>query len=61
MFARIAHAAKDKQGEFYQNKLGLARYFVQRILPELALRITKVKAGSEALTQFSEEYFTTQS
>ncbi|MCK8640534.1 acyl-CoA dehydrogenase C-terminal domain-containing protein [Acinetobacter schindleri] len=61
MFARIAHAAKDKQGEFYQNKLGLARYFVQRILPELALRITKVKAGSEALTQFSEDYFTTQS
>ncbi|ATO18599.1 acyl-CoA dehydrogenase [Acinetobacter sp. LoGeW2-3] len=60
MFARIANAAKDKQGEFYQNKLGLARYFVQRILPELALRITKVKAGSEALTQFSEDYFTTQ-
>ena len=60
MFARIAHAAKDKQGEFYQNKLGLARYFVQRILPELALRITKVKSGSDVIMNFSEDYFTTQ-
>src|SRR5690606_16110348 len=45
MFARIANAAKDKQADFYQNKLALARYFAQRILPELALRITKIKAG----------------
>ncbi|MDM1322919.1 acyl-CoA dehydrogenase C-terminal domain-containing protein [Acinetobacter pseudolwoffii] len=60
MFARIANAAKNKEGEFYQNKLALARYFVQRILPELALRITKVKSGSDVIMNFSEDYFTTQ-
>ena len=60
MFARIANAAKNKEGDFYQNKLALARYFVQRILPELALRITKVKSGSDDIMNFSEDYFTTQ-
>ena len=61
MFARMAKAAKAKEGEFYQNKLSLALYFVQRILPELSLRITKVKAGSEVVMNFSENYFTNQS
>lgn len=60
MFARIANAAKQKEGEFYQNKLSLALYFVQRVLPELALRITKVKAGAEVIMDFSEDYFTNQ-
>ena len=61
MFARMAKAAKAKEGEFYQNKLSLALYFVQRILPELSLRITKVKAGSEVVMNFSEDYVTNQS
>ena len=61
MFARIANAAKEKEGDFYQNKIALAGYFVQRILPELSVRITKVKAGSEVIMSFSEDYFTHQS
>jgi alkylation response protein AidB-like acyl-CoA dehydrogenase len=61
MFARIANAAKAKDGAFYQNKLALALYFVQRVLPELAVRIQKVKAGSEVIMNFSEDYFTVQS
>ena len=61
MFAKIANAAKSKDGEFYQNKVALAKYFAQRILPELALRITKVKAGPEVIMNFSEDYFTNQS
>ena len=60
MFARIANAAKDKQGDFYQDKLLLARYFVQRNLPELAMRIQKIKAGSDVVMSFSAEYFTNQ-
>jgi alkylation response protein AidB-like acyl-CoA dehydrogenase len=60
MFARIANAAKDKDGEFYQNKLALAVYFVQRILPEYALRIARIKSGSDVIMSFSEEYFTRQ-
>ena len=61
MFAKIAAAAKNKEGEFYQNKLALAHYFVQRILPELAMRVQKVKAGAELVMNFSEDYFTNQS
>ncbi len=36
-----------------KTNLSLALYFVQRILPELALRITKVKAGAEVVMNFS--------
>ena len=61
MFAKIAAAAQEKSGDFYQNKLSLAQYFVARILPELETRIKKIEAGSELVMSFSEEYFTTQS
>ncbi len=60
MFAKIAAAAKDKSGDFYQNKLALAQYFVTRILPELEARIKKVEAGSDLIMNFSEDYFTNQ-
>ena len=58
MFAKIAKAAKAKDGEFYQNKLALAHYFIQRVLPDLSARLTKIKAGSEVIMNFSEDYFT---
>ena len=61
MFAKIAKAAKAKDGEFYQNKLALAHYFIQRVLPDLSARLTKIKAGSEVIMNFSEDYFTQQS
>lgn len=60
MFARMAAAATEKSGEFYANKLSLAHYFVQRILPELNMRVAKIKAGSEVVMGFSEDYFTAQ-
>lgn len=61
MFAKIAKAAKAKEGEFYQNKLALAHYFIQRVLPDLSSRIAKIKTGSEVIMGFSEDYFTIQS
>lgn len=61
MFAKISAAAKEKSGEFYQNKLALAQYFVGRILPELESRIKKIEAGSDLVMSFTEDYFTTQS
>ena len=60
MFARIANAAKNKDDQFYQDKLALTHYFIQRILPDLHARIAKIKAGAEVLMNFSEDYFTTQ-
>jgi alkylation response protein AidB-like acyl-CoA dehydrogenase len=59
MFARISAAASQKSGEFYENKLNLAKYFVARMLPELDSRISKISTGSSVLMQFSADYFTT--
>ena len=60
MFARIAEAAQDKSAPFYQAKINLAIYFVQRVLPELPMRISKIKAGADVIMRFSPEYFTQQ-
>ncbi len=43
MFAKISAAAKDKSGDFYQNKLALAQYFVERILPDMMHVLLKLK------------------
>ena len=61
MFAKIAKAANTKSGDFYQNKLSLVNYFIQRILPELHTRIARIKASSETVMGFSDDYFTNQS
>lgn len=61
MFARIALAAQAKDGEFYANKVQLARYFVARILPELKARLIKIQSDRELVMNFSADYFTAQS
>lgn len=61
MFAKIAKAANAKEGEFFQNKLALVAYFIQRILPDLNTRIARIKASSDTVMGFSEDYFTHQS
>lgn len=61
MFARIAAASDGKNEAFYQNKIDLTHYFIQRILPDLNARIAKIKAGSEVIMNFSAAYFTQQS
>ncbi|OUY08574.1 acyl-CoA dehydrogenase C-terminal domain-containing protein [Acinetobacter populi] len=61
MFAKIATAASEKEGEFYQNKLALARYFVARILPDLKARLIRIQTNSDLLMGFDEDYFTNQS
>ena len=61
MFAKIAKAANVKSGDFYQNKLALVNYYIQRILPELSTRISRIKASADTVMNFSENYFTNQS
>ncbi|SEM01661.1 acyl-CoA dehydrogenase C-terminal domain-containing protein [Acinetobacter sp. DSM 11652] len=61
MFAKIAKAASEKSGEFYENKLSLVNYYIQRVLPELNTRLARIKASSEIVMGFSEDYFTNQS
>ncbi|MHA3083889.1 acyl-CoA dehydrogenase C-terminal domain-containing protein [Acinetobacter sp. ANC 5383] len=60
MFAKIAHVAQQKQGEFYANKLRLAQYYIEKVLPELNSRFAKINAGSSVMMQFDPAYFTEQ-
>ena len=61
MFAKIAKAANVKSGDFYENKLSLVNYYIQRVLPDLNTRIARLKASSDTVMSFSEDYFTNQS
>ena len=51
VWARMAEAALDKAADdptgFYRGKLGTARFFMERMLPETTLRLARIKAGSE--------------
>jgi alkylation response protein AidB-like acyl-CoA dehydrogenase len=60
MWAKIARAAKAKAGAgdpFYDNKLITGRYFLERILPETASHLAKVKAGSATMMAMAAEGF----
>ncbi len=61
MYARISKAAQAKSESFFQNKLVLAQYFAAKVLPDLAARTQRIKAGAELMMQLPEEYFTAQS
>lgn len=61
MFARIAKAAQAKTEAFYQNKVILAQYFAEKVLPGITARIAQIKAGSNLMMQLPEDYFTAQS
>ncbi|MBK3806515.1 acyl-CoA dehydrogenase C-terminal domain-containing protein [Stutzerimonas stutzeri] len=51
MWARMATVslAKQGEGEFYQSKLGTARFYFARLLPRIHSLTASVKAGSESL------------
>jgi hypothetical protein len=41
--------AKREEGDFYQSKLGTARFYFARLLPRIHSLSASVKAGSESL------------
>ena len=51
MWARMAAVAfaKREEGDFYQSKLGTARFYFARLLPRIHSLSASVKAGSESL------------
>ncbi len=52
MWAQVIDAIADKQGEFYDVKRKLARFYVQQVLPETAFLASVIVNGSEALADF---------
>ena len=59
MWAQMAKVALEKQGDdpFYATKLKTARYFVDRLLPDGAAHLAKVKTGAASLMALEEEAF----
>ena len=60
MWAMMAKTALSKKGDgdpFYDNKLKTARYFFDRVLPETAAHLAKVKAGADAMMALEAEAF----
>ncbi len=62
MWALMAKAAEVKisggdSDPFYANKLAVGRYFIERILPDTAGHLAKLKMGSATLMSFPAEAF----
>ena len=62
MWAQIAKTVQGKiaAGEsdpFYANKLVVGRYYVERILPETAAHLAKLKTGAELMMALPAEAF----
>ena len=55
--AKVALAKKDSSDPFYENKLITGRYFMDRVLPEAASYLAKVKAGADAMMALEAEQF----
>ncbi|MDP9109866.1 MAG: acyl-CoA dehydrogenase C-terminal domain-containing protein, partial [Pseudomonadota bacterium] len=59
-FARMAKLALDKQAggdKFYQSKLGTARFYFAKLLPETAMLIRQARAGSASLMALDVDLF----
>lgn len=62
MWTLMAKAANEKlaAGEsdpLYQRKLTVGRYYIERILPETAAHLAKLKTGSELMMALPAEAF----
>ncbi|MBX5159396.1 MULTISPECIES: acyl-CoA dehydrogenase C-terminal domain-containing protein [unclassified Rhizobium] len=64
MWAKMAKAAEDglasgdgTREDFLRNKLVTARFFMERIMPETALRKTRIEAGADTMMELAAEAF----
>jgi 3-(methylsulfanyl)propanoyl-CoA dehydrogenase len=64
MWARIVKAANEKlreaadgRADFYQSRLTLGRYFMERTMPETAAHLARISSGAEAMMALPAEAF----
>jgi hypothetical protein len=64
MHARMAKAAQvalssggSSDEQYLKTKLVTAKFFMERILPETALRKTRIEAGSDTMMELAAEAF----
>jgi hypothetical protein len=59
-FARMAKIALEKSSgcdDFYQAKLGVARFYFARLLPETAMLIRQARSGAGTLMAMDADLF----
>ncbi len=57
MWAKMAVISAPKTEPFYQAKLGTAKFFMQRILPQTGALLAAIQSGSETMMAFDEAAF----
>jgi hypothetical protein len=57
MWAKMAAIAAPKEEPFYQAKIGTAKFFMQRLLPQTGALLAVIQSGSETMMAFDEAAF----
>lgn len=63
MWVRMAKTAKEKlaagegDAQFYNSKLVLAKFFIERMLPDAAAHLAKMKSGADSIMALAAEAF----
>lgn len=63
MWAKMAKAAKDNlaagtgDADYYKNKLITGRFYMERIMPETALRKSRIETGADTIMEMAAEAF----
>jgi hypothetical protein len=64
MWAKMAKASADKladgadgRADFYQTRLTLGRYFMERTMPETAAHLARISSGADAMMAMPAEMF----
>ena len=55
--AKVALANTDSSDPFYENKLKVGRYFIERLLPEADVHLVKMKTGAANMMSLNAEAF----
>jgi alkylation response protein AidB-like acyl-CoA dehydrogenase len=63
MWAKMAKAAQEKlaegdaRGDYLKNKLVTAKFFMEKIMPETAMRKIRIEAGADSVMELAAEAF----
>ena len=62
MWARMALVATEKKAEgssdpYYEDKLVVARYYMERVLPDTAAHLAKMKTGAATMMALAADRF----
>jgi alkylation response protein AidB-like acyl-CoA dehydrogenase len=57
LWAQVIDSIADKQGDFYDVKRNLARFYMQQVLPETAFLLDVIVNGSDAIADFDVSDF----